>query len=135
MIGGITPNGEIGTWTKKGAIDEYDIVNFLAHLLIRFREKLFIVWDGSTIHSRSIFVRSFIKAIGEERLRVETFPGYAPELNPTEGLWHQIKGVELRNVCAPDAKELLFELHAALARIRQNKKLIQSLFSQAGLKI
>ncbi|MBF0366909.1 MAG: transposase, partial [Oligoflexia bacterium] len=68
-----------------------------AHLLIRFNERPFIAWDGSTIHSKSIFVRSFVAAIGSERLRVEKFPSYAPELNPAEGLWYQMKDVELKN--------------------------------------
>ncbi|MBF0367805.1 MAG: IS630 family transposase, partial [Oligoflexia bacterium] len=45
-IGGITPFGELAIYTKKRAINEYDIVNFLAHLLIRFNERPFIAWDG-----------------------------------------------------------------------------------------
>ncbi|MBF0207598.1 MAG: transposase [Oligoflexia bacterium] len=134
-IGGVTPMGELGIWTKKGAINEYDIVDFLSHLLIRFNERLFIIWDGSTIHSKSIFVRSFIKAIGSERLRVENFPGYAPELNPTEGLWHQLKGVEMKNICATDLTDLKSKIVTAIARVRRNRKLIQGFFGQTGLII
>jgi len=134
-IGGITPTGELGIWTKEGAINEYDIVDFLAHLLIRFQERVFIIWDGSTIHSKSIFVRSFIAAIGEDRLSVRTFPGYAPELNPAEGLWNQIKNVELKNVCASDLDDLKVKFDSAVARIRANPKLIQSFFGQTGLNI
>jgi transposase len=135
VIGGVTPNGEIGIWTKEGAMNEYDIVDFLAHLLLRFNEKLFIVWDGSPIHAKSIFVRSFIEAIGPERLKVERFPSYAPELNPAEGLWHQIKGVELKNVCATDLGDLKIKLKPAVVKIRRNAKLIQNFFGQTGLKI
>lgn len=131
----MTIDGEIGTWIKQGAINEYDIVDFLAHLLIRFHERLFIVWDGSTIHSKSIFVRSFIQAIGPERLHVEKFPGYAPELNPAEGLWSQLKGGDLKNLRAVDLIDLRTELQLALSRIRQNKKLARSFFGQTGLKI
>jgi transposase len=135
VIGGITPDGEIGIWTKQGSMNEYDIVVFLAHLLIRFNERLFIVWDGAPIHSRSIFVRSFIKAIGTERLRVVQFPSYAPELNPAEGVWHQLKGVELSNGCADDLDDLKSKLRPAVAKIRIRPKLVQSFFGQTGLRI
>ncbi|MBI4640080.1 MAG: transposase [Candidatus Tectomicrobia bacterium] len=32
------------------------------------------------------------------RLHLEQFPGYAPELNPDEGIWHDLKRVELKHV-------------------------------------
>lgn len=101
----------------------------------RFKERLYVIWDGSTIHSKSIFVRSFIAAIGPERLRVLRFPSYAPELNPAEGLWNQIKNVELKNICASDLDDLKNKLDSALAKIRRNPALIQHFFGQTGLGI
>ena len=40
-----------------------------------------------------------------EWLAVETLPGYAPELNPVENLWGNIKGQELANRCSADLRE------------------------------
>ncbi|MBF0206669.1 MAG: hypothetical protein HQK53_07245, partial [Oligoflexia bacterium] len=85
--------------------------------------------------SKSYFVRSFIAAVGPQRLRVEKFPGYAPELNPAEGLWYQIKGVELKNVCSIDLSDLKNKLRTAVSKIRSSPKLIQSFFGQTGLEI
>jgi transposase len=102
---------------------------------MRFKERLFVIWDGSTIHTKSIFVRSFIEAIGPERLRVEKFPSYAPDLNPAEGLWNQIKNVEMKNICAIDLDDLKNKLNLAVARIRGNPKLIRNFFGQPQLDI
>jgi hypothetical protein len=37
-----------------------------------------------------------------KRLRLERLPGYAPDVNPDEGIWAYLKYVELRNVCCTD---------------------------------
>ena len=37
-------------------------------------------------------------------LPIEWLPGYAPDLNPPEGVWNNIKGREMANLC-PDALE------------------------------
>ena len=53
---------------------------------------------------------------------------YAPELNPGEGLWQQLKGVELRHVCGFNLSHLRVELRDAVERVRRKPRLIQSLF-------
>jgi transposase len=40
------------------------------------------------------------------RLTVERLPGYAPDLNPVEVLWGNIKGQELANRCPDDLGEV-----------------------------
>jgi putative transposase len=43
-------------------------------------------------------------------LTIDWLPGYAPDLNPTEGIWNNVKGREMANLC-PDLMEA-----SALAR-------------------
>ena len=43
--------------------------------------------------------QGFLANGAAQRLHLERLPAYAPELNPGEGLWPQLKGVELRNLC------------------------------------
>ena len=38
-------------------------------------------------------------------LEIEWLPGYAPDLNPTEAVWNNIKGRELANFCADQIDE------------------------------
>jgi transposase len=134
-IGGITPNGEIAVWTQHEIINEKIVVEFLSHLLMRFNDRLLVIWDGSPIHMKSFFVRSFVFAIGEDNLSIEQFPGYAPDLNPTEGLWHQLKDVELKNICNSNLEDLHIKLNLAIGKIRHNPQLIQSFFGQSKLDI
>jgi len=49
-----------------------------------------------SIHRRQV-IKDFLASGAAQRLHLECLPAYAPELNPGEGLWQQLKGVELRN--------------------------------------
>jgi transposase len=40
-------------------------------------------------------------------LVVERLPAYAPELNPVEGLWSNLKSVELANLTGPTLAEVI----------------------------
>jgi DDE superfamily endonuclease len=51
-------------------------------------------------------------------LTVEQLPGYAPELNPVEQIWGNLKGCELANLCPVDILALRGPLRAGFARIR-----------------
>jgi transposase len=51
-------------------------------------------------------------------LTVERLPGYAPELNPVEPIWGNLKRTELANFCAPDVDALRGPLRRGCARVR-----------------
>jgi transposase len=93
---------------------------------------MIIIWDGAPIH-RSHRIQEFLAHGAAQRLHLERLPGYAPELNPGEGLWQQLKGVELRNVCCFDISHLRVELRDAVKRVRQKPHLIKSFFRGAKL--
>ena len=54
-------------------------------------------------------------------LTVEPLPAYAPELNPIEQVWGNVKTRELANVCAPDLAALRPPLRAGFARVRRHR--------------
>jgi len=54
---------------------------------------------------------------------VERLPGYAPDLNPIEQLWGNVKTRELANVCAPSLAALRPPLRAGFARVRRQPQL------------
>src|SRR5207237_9519129 len=60
-----------------------DIVRFLQHVLRHIPGKLLVIWDGAPIH-RGQPVKDFLAQGGARRIRLEQFPGYAPDLNPDE---------------------------------------------------
>src|SRR5262249_61864123 len=96
--------------------------------------RLLVIWDGSPIHRRAA-VKEFVAGTGG-KVRLETLPGYAPDLNPwDEGGWHYLKDVEMRNLVCHDLEELHQEFYLAVGRLRQKPHLVRSFFAQAGLKI
>jgi hypothetical protein len=49
---------------------------------------------------------------------VEPLPGYAPDLNPVEGLWSSLKGVELANLAGDTLAEVIAAAERGIQRIR-----------------
>ena len=66
-------------------------------------------------------------------LHVERLPGYAPDLNPVENLWSNIKGQELANRCVEGFGELGGILSAAVKRVKGQKNLAFSFLRHAEL--
>ena len=72
-----------------------DIVRFLKHLLRHIPGKLLVIWDGAPIH-RGQPVKDFLAQGGARRIRLEPFPGYAPDLNPDEPWWKVLRSLALK---------------------------------------
>ncbi len=90
-----------------------------------------LVWDHLPAH-RSKVMKQFLF---QQRnwLQVEWLPGYAPDLNPTEGVWNNIKGRELANFCADQIKEAADAFRRGLRRVAHTVNLPLSLLQHAGL--
>lgn len=76
---------------------------FLQTLLRHLRENVIVVWDRGS-HHRAKPVRDLVAK--HPRLTIEYLPPYAPDLNPVEFLWSQLKWSKLANVAYSDAQEL-----------------------------
>jgi transposase len=130
-ISAITPAGQLYLSVQDHAFRSPDIVRFLKHLLGHLPGKLLVIWDGASIH-RGQPVKDFLAAGAAARLRLERLPGYAPDLNPDEGIWNLLKRVELRNRCFTDLRHLRSELQRATGRLRHKPHLIRGCVRQAG---
>ena len=102
---------------------------FLEHLLREVPGRMVIIWDGSPIH-RSHTIKEFLANGASQRLHLERLPAYAPELNPDESIWQQLKGVELRHLCCFHLPHLRRELRDAVKRVRRKPRLISKLLSR-----
>jgi transposase len=135
VISGITEQGKVLMQIQAHAFKGPDIVHFLKHLLWHRGGKLLIIWDGAPIHrdkAGTLRVKAFLAAGAARQLCLEPLPGYAPDLNPDEGVWNHLKFVELRNVSCHDQDELRHELRLAIARLRQKPDIIRGFFKQYG---
>ena len=132
VISGITPDGQLFTQKHEQAFRGPDVVRFLEHLERHLGGQLVIVWDGAQIH-RGQAVKEFLAAGHANRLELLALPGYAPELNPDEAVWHWVKQ-KLGNVSCLKLPELGALIQRTMQRLRRHPGLIQSFFAHAGFR-
>ncbi|MCA1553496.1 MAG: transposase [Chloroflexi bacterium] len=132
-IGGLTRNGEFYMRVYETALTGREAAAFLRHLLQHMPGKVMVIWDRAQIH-RSREVKDLLASDAGQRLWLEALPTAAPELNPTEGVWHLLKD-ELKNLACVDLAELRHELHLAYRRVRTQPDLLTACFAQAGLRV
>ena len=133
-IGAITPDSKLYLMLQDHPIRGSDVVRFLRHLLRHITGKLLVIWDGLPAH-RGRAVKEFLCDGGSERIHLERLPAYAPDLNPTEGVWHYLKAVELENLCCLDLSHLRCQLRKATARLRHKPDVILGCLRQPGFDI
>jgi transposase len=130
-MGGITPEGKFYLMVQEKAYRGVDVVGFLKHLARHISGKLLVLWDGAPIH-RSRAVKEYLSNGAAPRIHLEQLPGYAPELNPAEGIWSYLKRVELKNLCCQSISHLHYELRKAADRLRYKTQVILGCIKQPG---
>jgi DDE superfamily endonuclease len=96
-------------------------------------EKATLLWDGLPAH-RSRAMRAWLRT-QRSWLVVERLPAYAPDLNPVEGLWSNLKAVELANLTGPTLGEVIAQAHRGIQRIRTTPHLAYSFLRHTGLSV
>ena len=130
VISAVTPRGQLYLQIHQEAMRGPEAVAFLRHLERWIPGPLLVFWDGAPIHDNAVLDAFLAAEAG--RIEVISLPGYAPELNPDEGVWRTLKGKELANVTAADLDELERELRRAAHRVQQRPALIRGYFREAG---
>jgi transposase len=133
-MSGITLEGKLYMLEQERAFKSEDVVRFLKHLMRQIPGKLLVIWDGSPIH-RGKAVKEFLAGGAASRVRLEQLPGYAPDLNPDEGVWKHLKCVQLKNLCCESLAELKMELRKAKERLRHKRDVILGCIRQPGFEI
>lgn len=119
--------------TRPGTYCDVRLITFLRALRRHFREqRAILIWDNLGAHKS----QRMKKYLARQRswLTVERLPAYAPELNPLEQVWGNVKTRDLANVCAPDLGTLRRPLHRGFGRIRREPELAAGFLCHAGLE-
>jgi transposase len=132
-ISAISPEGKLYFHPQEHSMNSADVVAFLEHLLREVPGRMLIIWDGAPMH-RSQVIKMFLANGAAQRMHLERLPAYAPDLNPGEGLWEQLKGVELHNVCCFTLPHLRHELRDAVKRIRRKPRMLQGFFKEQDFR-
>jgi len=118
--------------TCAGSYNDRRLIAFLEDLKRHLRgQKAILIWDGLPSH-KSRVMQDYLKA-QQSWLAVERLPGYAPDLNPVETLWGNLKGQELANRCAQDLPEVTTAVDAGMKRVRRSPTLAIAFLKHAGL--
>jgi DDE superfamily endonuclease len=95
-------------------------------------EPVIVVWDNLNVH-KSHAMRAFVAT--RDWLQVAYLPPYAPELNPVEGLWSNLKGGELANHACRTTQELIATAQVGSFRLRREQDLLVGFLHQTGLRL
>jgi len=93
---------------------------------------IILIWDNLNTHI-SAAMRTFIDAHADW-LTVVRLPAYAPDLNPVEGMWAQMKN-GLGNLSAGTVDQLAATVKNRLKRIQYRPELIDGFLAQTGLTL
>lgn len=94
--------------------------------LIRYRRRpLFVILDSHPGH-RAKVVREYVQSCGG-KLELHFLPGYAPDLNPADYIWNDVKGEGPRKVPLRQGEPLFERISASLARLSTQKEKIKNI--------
>lgn len=105
------------------------IIAFLRQLLRITSGEIALLWGSHPIHLRKL-VEEFLEP--EPRLHVEWFPTCAPELNPAEFIWTQLKE-HTASTAPQDISELRGKVVTGVAKIRSSQSRLQYCLSASDL--
>ena len=118
--------------TKPDSFNAESLIHFLKELKRFVRgQKVILIWDRLPAH-RSKHMKDFLRA-QKDWLTIEWLPGYAPDLNPIEAVWCNIKGRELANFCADHILEVADAFRRGIRRVAHTVDLPFSFLQHAGL--
>jgi DDE superfamily endonuclease len=95
--------------------------------------RVVLIWDGLSSHW-SHKMRTHLDA-QRAWLKVERLPAYAPELNPVEYLWANLKGAELANGTADTVAEVADQAQEGIQRVCDSDSLVMGFLAHTGLSL
>jgi putative transposase len=105
------------------------VADFLRALLRQLRGHVILLWDQGSIH-RGPAIAAVQQAY--PRLHLEEFPAYAPELNPVEQLWNDVKG-HTANSLPRHKRDLRRSLQSNTRRVRRSPGKLRSFMRASAL--
>ena len=119
-------------WHPDKNITTVEIIAFLRALLRHLRGNVILVWDRLNAH-RSKQLQDW-RAI-YPRLTIESLPPYAPEFNPIEYAWGNLKYHRTANHGLYELDDVYAQARRAAGEIADNQSLLRSFLRAAKLPI
>jgi transposase len=120
-----------GRKTERKGFAEADYATLLRAAHHELHAPLVVVWDGLNTHTSQV-MRQFIDA--HDWPTIVRLPAYAPQLNPTEGVWSHVKR-DLGNLAARGVDPLAATVKTLLKRLQYRPSIIDAFIAETGLTI
>jgi hypothetical protein len=117
---------------ERRSLSEADYANLITAAHQALHAPVILVWDNLNTHV-SKRMRAFIQA-HDDWLTVVRLPAYAPDLNPVESMWANLKR-SLGNLSARNVDELAATVKNRLKRMQYRPELIDGFLAQTGLSL
>jgi transposase len=118
---------------RPGAYNDETLIEFLTELYEVEQRAVLLIWDGLPSH-RSRRMSDWV-ASQRHWLTVEPLPGYAPDLNPIENVWGNLKSQELANLCSDTIDDVADMAEDGLDRIGTDAALCFAFLRHSGLRL
>lgn len=125
-ISAVNARGAFWYRVFKGRLNKETFVAFLKTFLRGRRKPVFLVVDGHPAH-RAALVASFVQGM-KGRLELHFLPGYAPELNPDEFIWHHLKETGISKNPLRHGESLEARVEDDLRAIHRRPQIVRSIF-------
>ncbi|HSN81236.1 MAG TPA: IS630 family transposase [Polyangiales bacterium] len=125
----VTAQGHLEYALEEGRIDSDVFIDFLKRVTAGRTRPLILLLDRVSFHV-SKKVRQYVRE-NRARIRIYFLPKYAPEHNPAEQLWQEIKKNRLGKQSIKNQSDLRTKLKAGLEAVKQNAERVRSFFQTA----
>jgi transposase len=126
MISAVSPRGLLRFMVVQGRVNAEVMCQFIDRLMKGATRQVFLILDGHPTHKARKF-RSQVESY-KGRLRVFYLPAYAPQLNPDEHVWNEVKnhGVGRMRISGPD--QLKTQVVGCLRHLQKSPAKVRGFF-------
>jgi transposase len=125
-ISAVTARGAFWYWVYTGRLNATRFVEFLKKFMRYRRRRVFLVVDGLPAHKARLVAR-YVQSL-QGRLELHFLPGYAPDLNPDEFVWNQLRHHGTTKKPLMKNESLRRRVEQNLAAIQNSPQLVRSFF-------
>ena len=128
LVSAISARGSMRFMLVPGRMNAAKFIVFLKRLIHGATRPVFLILDSHSIH-RSARVRDFVKAT-RGMLRLFFLPPYAPELNPDELVWNDLKANSVGRRSLRTGKEIKTAVISHMRSLQRRPARIRSFFRE-----
>jgi transposase len=131
VISVVSPRGRLWFRSYRARLTAPVFIQFLKALLHGFRKPIDLILDRHPAHVAAS-VQRFVHQ-NRKRLLCHFLPGYAPNLNPDEHVWSQLKGMFRRDPVHLD-EDFGKSVTGKMKKIQRDRTLVRSFFDHPEVK-